>query len=29
LDDPAFIENVRAEVVQTVRRLRHHACLAL
>jgi beta-mannosidase len=29
LDEPAFIENVRAEVAQTVRRLRHHACLAL
>ncbi len=29
LDEPAFVENVRAEVVQTVRRLRHHACLAL
>ena len=29
LDEPAFVENVRAEVAQTVRRLRHHACLAL
>ncbi len=29
LDDPEFVENVRAEVAQTVRRLRHHACLAL
>ncbi|MGC8780384.1 MAG: beta-mannosidase, partial [Anaerolineae bacterium] len=29
LDEPAFVENVRAEVVQAVRRLRHHACLAL
>ncbi|MBN8812502.1 MULTISPECIES: glycoside hydrolase family 2 protein [unclassified Sphingomonas] len=28
-DDPAFVENVRAEVVEQVSRLRHHACLAL
>ncbi|MES3021540.1 MAG: sugar-binding domain-containing protein [Pseudomonadota bacterium] len=27
--DPAFVENVRAEVGDQVRRLRHHACLAL
>ncbi len=25
-DDPAFVENVRAEVVEQVSRLRHHAC---
>jgi beta-mannosidase len=29
LDDPTFVENVRAEVVANVRRLRHRACLAL
>ncbi len=29
LDDPAFVENVRHEVVYNVRRLRHRACLAL
>ena len=29
LDDPIFVENVRAEVVANVRRLRHRACLAL
>lgn len=29
LDDPGFIENVRIEVVQNVRRLRHRASLAL
>ncbi len=29
LDDPAFLENVREEVIQNVRRLRHRACLAL
>ncbi|MEP6774392.1 MAG: glycoside hydrolase family 2 protein [Chloroflexota bacterium] len=29
LDDPSFVENVRAEVVANVRRLRHRACLAL
>jgi beta-mannosidase len=29
LDDPAFLENVRAEVVENVRRLRHRASLAL
>ena len=29
LDDPAFVENVRHEVVDNVRRLRHRACLAL
>ncbi len=28
-DDPAFVKNVREEVRQQVRRLRHHACLAL
>lgn len=27
--DPAFIDNVRHEVTDQVRRLRHHACLAL
>lgn len=27
--DPAFVDNVRAEVGDQVRRLRHHACLAL
>lgn len=29
LHDPAFLENVRQEVAETVRRLRHRACLAL
>jgi beta-mannosidase len=29
LNDPAFLENVRIEVVENVRRLRHHASLAL
>ncbi len=29
LDDESFVENVRQEVVYNVRRLRHHACLAL
>ena len=29
LDDPEFLENVRVEVVQNVRRLRHRASLAL
>ncbi|MEJ5198974.1 MAG: glycoside hydrolase family 2 protein [Anaerolineae bacterium] len=29
LDDPAFVENVRAEAIQNIRRLRHRACLAL
>jgi beta-mannosidase len=29
LDDPQFIENVRMEVVDNIRRLRHHASLAL
>jgi beta-mannosidase len=29
LDDPDFLENVREEVVENVRRLRHHASLAL
>jgi beta-mannosidase len=29
LDDEAFLENVRQEVIQNVRRLRHHASLAL
>ena len=29
LDDPAFLENVRQEVVENVRRLRHRASLAL
>ena len=29
LDDPAFVENVRVEVVENVRRLRHRASLAL
>jgi beta-mannosidase len=29
LDDPAYLENVRQEVVQNVRRLRHRASLAL
>jgi beta-mannosidase len=28
-DDPAFLENVGAEVAEQVARLRHHACLAL
>ncbi|MCP3729732.1 hypothetical protein M9978_04750 [Sphingomonas sp. MG17] len=28
-DDPAFVENIRAEVTEQVTRLRHHACLAL
>jgi beta-mannosidase len=28
-DDPAFVDSVRAEAVDNVRRLRHHACLAL
>jgi beta-mannosidase len=28
-DDPAFLENVRAEVAEQVARLRHHTCLAL
>ena len=27
--DPAFVDNVRSEVAHQVRRLRHHACLAL
>jgi beta-mannosidase len=29
LDDPAYVESVRGEVVDNVRRLRHRACLAL
>jgi beta-mannosidase len=29
LDDPAFLENIRIEVVENVRRLRHRASLAL
>jgi len=29
LDDPAFLENIRMEVVENVRRLRHRASLAL
>lgn len=29
LDNPEFIENVRMEVVENIRRLRHRACLAL
>jgi len=29
LDEPEFLENVRVEVVENVRRLRHRACLAL
>ena len=29
LDDPAFIENVRVESIQNIRRLRHRASLAL
>lgn len=29
LDDPAYVDNARCEVVENVRRLRHHACLAL
>ncbi|WP_315762342.1 beta-mannosidase [Sphingomonas sp. Y38-1Y] len=28
-DDPAFLDNIRAEVREQVARLRHHACLAL
>jgi beta-mannosidase len=27
--DPAFVENVRAEAGEQIRRLRHHACIAL
>jgi beta-mannosidase len=29
LDDPAYLESVRGEVIDNVRRLRHHASLAL
>ena len=29
LDEPDFLENVRQEVIENVRRLRHRACLAL
>lgn len=29
LDEPDFVENVRVEVLENVRRLRHRACLAL
>ena len=29
LDEPDFVENVRVEVVENVRRLRHRASLAL
>jgi len=29
LDNPEFIENLRMEVVENIRRLRHRACLAL
>ena len=29
LDDPAYRDSLQAEVVENVRRLRHHACLAL
>jgi len=28
-DDPTFCESLRREVIENVRRLRHHACLAL
>ena len=28
-DDPVFLESVRAEAIENVRRLRHHPCLAL
>jgi beta-mannosidase len=29
LDEPEFIHNVHQEILQNIRRLRHHACLAL
>jgi beta-mannosidase len=29
LDDPAYLDSLRCEVIENVRRLRHHACLAL
>ncbi len=29
LDAPAFVENVRVEAIENIRRLRHRACLAL
>jgi beta-mannosidase len=29
MDDPDFVENVRIEAVQNIRRIRHRACLAL
>jgi len=29
LDEPIFLENVRCEVIENIRRLRHRACLAL
>ncbi len=29
LDEPDFVENIRVEVVENIRRLRHHASLAL
>jgi beta-mannosidase len=29
LDEPEFVENVRVEVAENIRRLRHRACLAL
>jgi beta-mannosidase len=29
LDEPDFVENVRVEVLENIRRLRHRACLAL
>jgi beta-mannosidase len=29
LDEPAFVENVRPEIEEAIRRLRHRACLAL
>jgi Ig-fold domain len=29
VDDPAFLEEIRAEAEDNIRRIRHHACLAL
>ncbi|MBI5303914.1 MAG: glycoside hydrolase family 2 protein [Chloroflexi bacterium] len=29
LDDPGFVENVRVEAIQNIRRVRHRACLAM